>query len=202
MSAPAFSTKKDRSEENFKAKLKQKEKEMHEKLPEWKKRDESIRKRYGEWQPTHKLSRQQIQDIRNIKEKIPGMKTVELATHFKVSPEAIRRILQSNWVPNDSEEERMRLRGEKNKHESQVHKQSMINDVELARKRLSYGKSISLGLAGLATGHKGRSLKKSFTTDGKVNFDSTNSHGYYNRKQRSKTFKRKSYVDNVGDIID
>lgn len=199
-----YSTKKDKSEEVFKTKIKQKEKETLQNLPEWTKRDETIRKRYGEWKPTHKLSRQQIQDIRNIKDKMPHMKTIELSNHFKISPEAIRRILKSSWVPSDADEEQIRLRGEKRKDESQTTKKEMMNDIELARKRLTYGKSINLG--GLyvpkSRGSKLKNLRNTFSTDGKVKFDSNNSHGYYNRKGKPKAYKRKPYVENVGDIID
>lgn len=200
----AYSTKKDKSEEIFKTKIQQREKEAQQKLPEWTKRDEAIRNRYGEWNPTHRLSRQQIQDIRNIKDKMPHMKTIELANHFKISPEAIRRILKSTWVPSDSEEERIRLRGEKRKDESLVHKKEMMNDIELARKRLTYGKSVTMGGINVprSGGRKGKNLRNTFSTDGKVNFDSNNSHGYYNRKGKTKAFKRKPYVENVGDIID
>lgn len=200
----AYSTKNDKSEEIFRMKIKQKEKEAQQKLPEWTKRDESIRKRYGEWNPTHRLSRQQIQDIRNIKDKMPHMKTIELSNHFKISPEAIRRILKSNWIPSETEEERIRLRGEKRKEESLVHKKEMINDIELARKRLTYGKSVNMGgiNVGKSGGKKGKNLRNAFSTNGKVNFDSSNSHGYYNRKSKTKAFKRKPYVENVGDIID
>lgn len=200
----AYSTKRDKSEERFKTKIQRREKEAQQKLPEWTKRDESIRNRYGEWNPTHRLSRQQIQDIRNIKDKIPHMKTIELANHFKISPEAIRRILKSNWVPNDSEEERIRLRGEKRKEESLVHKKEMINDIELARKRLTYGKSVTMGGINVprSGGRKTKNLRNTFSTHGKVNFDSSNNHGYYNRKGKTKVFKRKPYVENVGDIID
>lgn len=198
----AYSTK-NKSEEIFKAKIKVKEKEAQQRLPEWTKRDDAIRKRYGEWKPTHKLSRQQIQDIRNIKDKMPHMKTIELANHFRISPEAIRRILKSNWVPSDIEEEQIRLRGEKRKTESQAAKQEMANEFGHARRRLAYGKSVLLGSVFLfKSGNKGKNLKNAFSTDGKVKFDSGNNHGYYNKKGKARASKRKPYVENVGDIID
>lgn len=68
-------------------------------VPEWQKRDASIKKRYGQWNPTRKLTRDQMDDVKNIAAQMPHLRTVDLAQYFNVLPEAIRRILKSKWQP-------------------------------------------------------------------------------------------------------
>lgn len=109
----------------FKEKIISQERAASEALPLWKKRDLSHRKRYGEWRPTKKLSRQQMLDIRNLKEQMPEMKTIQIADHFKISPEAVRRILRSKWVPSDDEESDLIRRAEKQKREAILKKKEV-----------------------------------------------------------------------------
>lgn len=79
------------------------------------KRDETIKKRYGHWNPTRKLSRQQISDIRQLVEQAPQVTTKQIADHFQVNPESIRRILKSNWVPDEDEIDRIQARAQRRK---------------------------------------------------------------------------------------
>lgn len=62
------------------------------------------------WNPRKKLSPDTMEGIRHLHQTQPNKFTTPiLADHFKVSPEAIRRILKSKWRPTDEEyEERMR----------------------------------------------------------------------------------------------
>ncbi|KAF2749038.1 hypothetical protein M011DRAFT_466155 [Sporormia fimetaria CBS 119925] len=62
------------------------------------------------WNPRKKLSPDTLEMIRHLHTTQPlKFTTAFLATHFKVSPEAIRRILKSKWKPSDEEaEDRMR----------------------------------------------------------------------------------------------
>ena len=87
---------------SLKTHVKQQEVQKDKHLPEYKKRDRAIKQRYGTWNPTRKLSRQQINDIRLM----GNMKTIEIANMYRISPEAIRRILKSKWVPGDAEEDK------------------------------------------------------------------------------------------------
>ena len=103
------------AEKRFLDKVHQKERNKRRSSPEWLKRKESLVQRYGHWSPTRKLSRQQMQDIRSLKDQMPYMRTIDFANHFKVSPEAIRRILRSKWIPNDKEEELLQARNTKHK---------------------------------------------------------------------------------------
>lgn len=61
------------------------------------------------WNPRKKLSPDTMEGIRHLHNSQPEKFTTPiLAEYFKVSPEAIRRILKSKWKPNDEEyEDRM-----------------------------------------------------------------------------------------------
>ncbi|KAF1977714.1 required for respiratory growth protein 9, mitochondrial [Bimuria novae-zelandiae CBS 107.79] len=69
------------------------------------------RKLNGEaWNPRKKLSPDTMEGIRHLHKSQPERFTTPvLAQYFKVSPEAIKRILKSKWRPSDEEhEERLR----------------------------------------------------------------------------------------------
>lgn len=58
------------------------------------------------WNPRKKLSPDTVEGIRHLHSTQPDKFTTPvLADHFKVSPEAIRRILKSKWRPSDEEYE-------------------------------------------------------------------------------------------------
>lgn len=66
------------------------------------------------WLPRKRLSPDTLEGIRALHTQYPDKFTTPiLADQFKVSPEAIRRILKSKWRPNDEEEESRRRRWEK-----------------------------------------------------------------------------------------
>lgn len=111
----AYSSKNSTSDALFISRIKQADLKRKQIAPEWVKREETLRKRYGQWNPTRKLSRQQITDIKNLKGQYPGMKTKQLADFFLISPESIRRILKSKWEPTDEEMEDLKRRTEKRK---------------------------------------------------------------------------------------
>lgn len=50
------------------------------------------------------------------------MKTKQLADHFHINPESIRRILKSKWNPNEEELASINKRAERRKLESQERK--------------------------------------------------------------------------------
>lgn len=88
--------------------------------PVWQVQKESIKAKLGgaAWSPRKKLSPDTMEGIRHLHQTQPDRFTTPiLAQHFKVSPEAIRRILKSNWRPTDAETEarlrRWDKRGEK-----------------------------------------------------------------------------------------
>ncbi|KAF2741017.1 hypothetical protein EJ04DRAFT_423631 [Polyplosphaeria fusca] len=58
------------------------------------------------WNPRKKLSPDTMEGIRHLHQTAPHRFTTSiLAQYFKVSPEAIRRILKSKWRPSDEEQE-------------------------------------------------------------------------------------------------
>ena len=66
------------------------------------------------WLPRKRLSPDTLDGIRTLHGQYPDKFTTSiLADQFKISPEAIRRILKSKWRPKDEEEERRRRRWEK-----------------------------------------------------------------------------------------
>lgn len=88
-------------------------------LPEWKKQLIGVKKAIGneKWRPSRRLSREEIESLRLLKQSFPNITSRELSERFKVSPEAIRRILKSNWEPSEEEwdnlQKRWRNRGER-----------------------------------------------------------------------------------------
>ena len=69
--------------------------------PSWKVQNHSLREKFGEqgWSPRRKLSPDAQRGIRDLHAQNPDVySTPVLAESFKVSPEAIRRILRSKWM--------------------------------------------------------------------------------------------------------
>ncbi|KAL1629820.1 Required for respiratory growth protein 9 mitochondrial [Neofusicoccum ribis] len=86
----------------------------------WVVQKEALKEKFsGEhWNPRKKLSPDAMEGIRSLHRSDPRMySTPVLANEFKISPDAVRRILKSKWQPSEEEQEdRMRRwekRGEK-----------------------------------------------------------------------------------------
>lgn len=82
----------------------------------WQTQKNALSKKFGPagWLPRKRLSPDTLEGIRALHAQYPDKFTTPiLADQFKVSPEAIRRILKSKWRPKDEEEERRRKRWEK-----------------------------------------------------------------------------------------
>lgn len=163
------------AEAKFKTKVLELEAESTRNLPEWAKREQSLRKRYGAWNPTRKLSRQQIWDIRELKAQWPQMKTKQLADHFHINPESIRRILKSKWNPSEDELASINERAERRKKESQQRKQKADVATKLPKLSLPASKPAAKRLA--AKRHR--------------------KHG-----ENQRNFDKKPFTVGVGDLID
>ncbi|ETI27868.1 hypothetical protein G647_00317 [Cladophialophora carrionii CBS 160.54] len=77
------------------------------KLEPWQAQKGALEKKFGDegWKPRKKLSPDAMDGIRALyEEDSERWSTPVLAEHFKVSPEAIRRILKSKWKPKNDEE--------------------------------------------------------------------------------------------------
>lgn len=73
----------------------------------WQSQKAALQEKFSEgWAPRKRLSPDALAGIRAINAQFPEQYTVPvLAAKFEVSPEAIRRILKSNWRPDEEEEE-------------------------------------------------------------------------------------------------
>lgn len=78
----------------------------------WQIQKEALQRKFPEgWNPNKKLSPDAIDGIRQLHAVAPDQFTTPvLAEQFKVSPEAIRRILKSKWRPTEEEAEDRRQR--------------------------------------------------------------------------------------------
>ena len=65
--------------------------------PNWQIQKDSLKRKIqgARWNPLKKLSRQEMGSVRLLKEPFPTMTASDLASHFKIFPEAIRWILKS-----------------------------------------------------------------------------------------------------------
>ena len=82
----------------------------------WQIQKSALSEKFGPtgWVPRKRLSPDTLDGIRTLHAQYPDKFTTPiLANQFKVSPEAIRRILKSKWRPKDEEEESRRRRWEK-----------------------------------------------------------------------------------------
>ncbi|EXJ89016.1 hypothetical protein A1O3_02080 [Capronia epimyces CBS 606.96] len=79
----------------------------------WQIQKQALKEKFGDagWNPRKKLSPDTMEGIRTLHEQDPDRwSTAVLADHFKVSPEAVRRILKSKWRPSEKEMEKRRER--------------------------------------------------------------------------------------------
>lgn len=88
--------------------------------PAWRIQKESLKTKFEEgWAPRRRLSPDAMEGVRELHEKDPvKFSTPVLAQEFKVSAEAIRRILKSKWRP--SEREAVDRRGRWERRETRI----------------------------------------------------------------------------------
>ncbi|KAK5119286.1 hypothetical protein LTR85_007642 [Meristemomyces frigidus] len=82
----------------------------------WQVQKGALEHKFGEtgWQPRKRLSPDTLEGIRALHASDPAAYSTEtLSEHFRVTPEAIRRILKSKWRPDDEETEDRRNRWER-----------------------------------------------------------------------------------------
>lgn len=89
-------------------------------LEPWKRQMFALKEKFhdkGSWKPTKRISRNAMESLRYVKSLHPDISAGELAKHYQISPESVRRILKSNWKPTNNElqdqKERWKRRGEK-----------------------------------------------------------------------------------------
>lgn len=105
---PAFSVPKSDTKSKLKTSSSTKEKEQWTTPPRehWQLDKAALKEKFPEgWKPLKKLSPDALAGIRALHAQSPEQYTTEvLASSFKISPEAIRRILKSKWAPSADEE--------------------------------------------------------------------------------------------------
>lgn len=170
--------------------IKEKARLAEQNKPEWDKRDQAHQQRYGEWNPTRKLTRQQMQDVRNFLKELPHLKTADLAQYFGVSPEAIRRILKLSWVPKESEEASLLERETRRKERNKEVSKELEKSVAEARKQLQYARS-----------SKFEDVVKAPKTERPRPYQKYRKYEDKNVRPR-REYQRKGYVKSAGDIID
>lgn len=116
---------KDRKDRKESDKEKDKKRDKANKLPKqpkkpeiWEIQKDALGKKFPDgWNPAKRLSPDALDGIRHLNTTAPDrFTTAVLAEEFKVSPEAIRRILKSKWRPSEGEMDKRRVRWE-NRHE-------------------------------------------------------------------------------------
>ncbi|KAI5270327.1 hypothetical protein E4T47_06347 [Aureobasidium subglaciale] len=98
------------------AAAKEAQKERNRNKERWQVEKAVLQEKFGEqgWNPRKRISPDALAGIRALHAKSPEtFSTPVLAGHFKIPPEAIRRILKSKWQPNEEEAEERRERWEK-----------------------------------------------------------------------------------------
>lgn len=91
------------------------QKERNKNKESWQIQKAALESKFGEqdWNPRKRISPDALAGIRALHAKSPEtFSTPVLAEHFKVPPEAIRRILKSKWQPSEEEAEDRRRRWE------------------------------------------------------------------------------------------
>lgn len=97
----------------------QREKSKDNEVPGWKAQKMAISKKLKgqRWNPSKRLSREEMEGLRLIKSQFPHLNASQLGQQFKVSPDVVRRILASKWRPTEDEmgrlQERWKQRGER-----------------------------------------------------------------------------------------
>ena len=79
----------------------------------WQAQKAALKEKFGDhgWAPRKKLSPEDMDKVRDLHAQDPTLySTANLAEDFKVSPEAIRRILKSKWKPSPEEAEQRKQR--------------------------------------------------------------------------------------------
>ncbi|KAK6500754.1 Required for respiratory growth protein 9 mitochondrial [Arthrobotrys conoides] len=85
--------------------------------PTWKIHMDSVKSKLkgDRWNPFGRLSPAAVATLKQLKQENPGMTVEEYAPIFKISPDALRRILKSKWMPTTEQEadrnERWKRRG-------------------------------------------------------------------------------------------
>lgn len=69
-------------------------------LDPWKRQMFALKEKFPEgWNPNRKLSRDKMDELRERRKLDPSLDNTQLGSIYRISPEAVRRILKSKWDP-------------------------------------------------------------------------------------------------------
>ncbi|KAL0090456.1 hypothetical protein J3Q64DRAFT_1409891 [Phycomyces blakesleeanus] len=78
------------------------------------------------WRPKKRISRETMEKIRSLASSNPGQyTTMSISTEFKISPEAVKRILKSRFTPSDEEAKRQ----ENNRYKAMGERRKQLKDI-------------------------------------------------------------------------
>lgn len=91
---------------------KESDKEQERDLPEWKKHKLALKEKFPQgWAPPKRISREAMDLLRTLHNVDPNVNSVPvLAQRFKISPEAVRRVLRSRFELSRDEREKREIR--------------------------------------------------------------------------------------------
>lgn len=80
-------------------------------LEPWKRQMFALKERFPQgWDPKRRLSRDEMEDLRQRKRAHPELNNSQLGDMYRVSPEAVRRVLRSTWAPKGDAAQRVQKR--------------------------------------------------------------------------------------------
>ncbi|KAF9445804.1 hypothetical protein P691DRAFT_805200 [Macrolepiota fuliginosa MF-IS2] len=117
---------------------------------EWRAHRESLKRAFPNgWSPPRKLSREAMDGLRELNRFDPQkFSTPVLAERFKISPEAVRRILKSKWEPSPQRRAQWAMRQRKQRDEkTEYRRQTRLKEMQetediLLAKQFSGGLSL------------------------------------------------------------
>ncbi|KAH9201652.1 required for respiratory growth protein 9, mitochondrial [Zygosaccharomyces rouxii] len=159
----------------------QREKSKDDETPAWKIQKMAISKKLKgqRWNPSKRLSREEMEGLRLIKSQFPHLNASELGQQFKVSPEVVKRILSSKWRPTEDElgklQDRWKQRGERIKQ--------MFDSHQIQEKPLVVPKRIVINTLGsspsvVATTRPSKNAKSNKRTKNKLHLLQQREHDH------------------------
>lgn len=117
---------------------------------EWKNHRDTLKRSFPEgWSPPRKLSREAMDGLRELHKIDPEkFSTPILADRFRISPEAVRRILKSKWEPSSERRAKWAMKHRRQRDErTEYRRQTMLKEIQetdeiLLAKQFSGGLSL------------------------------------------------------------
>ncbi|GMM49233.1 Rrg9 protein [Starmerella bacillaris] len=77
-------------------------------LDPWKRQMFALKEKFPEgWAPKKRLSREKMEELKERRRLEPSLNNTQLGNIYRISPEAVRRILKSQWEPSAETSKRL-----------------------------------------------------------------------------------------------